>query len=223
MIKDRDLLPVQGQMAFAASSSQAIAASLKPFRRPDSVVLKAMAQRQKRIKGAVCGDPDLQGEAIGTVPGRIFGCGIKSAVRVKSIAGIDLSQKAVMDCTTAQAFKSWIRNGLKPAIGDAGGGVAEIQIAAHYACRTRNNQRGAKISEHGKGRAIDITGVRLHDGRNISVLEGWRRKGTAAILKRIHRSACGIFGTVLGPDANRFHRDHFHFDTARYRSGSYCR
>jgi hypothetical protein len=28
---------------------------------------------------------------------------------------------------------------------------------------------------------------------------------------------------VLGPNANSFHRDHFHFDTARYRSGSYCR
>jgi len=30
-------------------------------------------------------------------------------------------------------------------------------------------------------------------------------------------------GTVLGPEANRFHRDHFHFDTAEYRSGPYCR
>jgi len=28
---------------------------------------------------------------------------------------------------------------------------------------------------------------------------------------------------VLGPEAARYHQDHFHFDTARYRSGSYCR
>ena len=42
-------------------------------------------------------------------------------------------------------------------------------------------------------------------------------------LKKMHKIACGPFGTVLGPNANRFHRDHFHFDTARYRSGSYCK
>ena len=29
-------------------------------------------------------------------------------------------------------------------------------------------------------------------------------------------------GTALGPNANRFHRDYLHFDTARYRRGSYC-
>jgi hypothetical protein len=39
----------------------------------------------------------------------------------------------------------------------------------------------------------------------------------------MHKAACGPFGTVLGPNSNRFHQDHFHFDTARYRSGSYCR
>jgi hypothetical protein len=42
-------------------------------------------------------------------------------------------------------------------------------------------------------------------------------------MRRMHRGACGPFGTVLGPEADRYHQDHFHFDTARYRSGSYCR
>ena len=31
------------------------------------------------------------------------------------------------------------------------------------------------------------------------------------------------FGTVLGPNSDRFHRDHFHFDMASYSSGAYCR
>jgi hypothetical protein len=42
-------------------------------------------------------------------------------------------------------------------------------------------------------------------------------------MRRAHKTACGPFGTVLGPNADRYHQDHFHFDTARYRSGSYCR
>ena len=42
-------------------------------------------------------------------------------------------------------------------------------------------------------------------------------------LKRIHQEACGLFDTVLGPDANKDHR-HFHLDLAeRSRRSSYCR
>jgi hypothetical protein len=128
-----------------------------------------------------------------------------------------------MDCPTAKALKRWVKDGMKPAVGSYGGGVKQIRVAAHYACRTRNNQRGAKISEHGKGRAIDISGFRLNDGSEITLLKGWNQRSTGGILRKMHQRACGIFGTVLGPESNRFHRDHFHFDTARYRSGSFCR
>lgn len=41
-------------------------------------------------------------------------------------------------------------------------------------------------------------------------------------LKRVHERACGLFGTVLGPDANEAHRDHFHFDLAPRRRSAYC-
>jgi hypothetical protein len=33
-------------------------------------------------------------------------------------------------------------------------------------------------------------------------------------LHAIHQSACKIFGTVLGPEANKAHRNHFHVDMA---------
>ena len=43
-------------------------------------------------------------------------------------------------------------------------------------------------------------------------------------LKRIHQEACVLFDTVLGPDANKDHRNHFHLDLAeRNRRSSYCR
>jgi hypothetical protein len=41
-------------------------------------------------------------------------------------------------------------------------------------------------------------------------------------LREIHEAACGTFGTVLGPEANEAHRDHFHLDMARRRSKSFC-
>jgi hypothetical protein len=34
----------------------------------------------------------------------------------------------------------------------------------------------------------------------------------AAFLRRLHSGACTVFGTVLGPEANEAHRDHFHLD-----------
>lgn len=42
-------------------------------------------------------------------------------------------------------------------------------------------------------------------------------------LKALHKRACGIFTTVLGPEANAAHHDHFHFDLATRRlSATYC-
>ena len=41
-------------------------------------------------------------------------------------------------------------------------------------------------------------------------------------LRRVHKDACGLFGTVLGPEANDAHRDHFHLDLAARRRGAFC-
>ncbi|WP_138934919.1 extensin family protein [Roseovarius arcticus] len=219
-----DIAPPVNQGATVVTQERGgLLASLRPLLRPLAIGREASKRKEARARGMVCGDPAIQGEEIGRVPGRITGCGVDGAVKVRSIAGVALSQHATMDCGQARAMKSWLDKGMKPAVRGYGGGVAQLRIAAHYACRTRNNQRGGKISEHGKGRAIDIAGFQLRDGRTISVLNDWGEGKKGRILSRMHRSACGPFGTVLGPDANKFHRDHFHFDTARYRSGSYCR
>tara|TARA_R110002049_G_scaffold24114_7_gene85693 strand:- start:284 stop:1000 length:717 start_codon:yes stop_codon:yes gene_type:complete len=175
------------------------------------------------VAGSVCGDPSIQGEVIGRVPGAIAGCGVENAMSIASVSGVRLSPKATMDCGTAQALKQWVDTSAKPALSRKGGGLREIQVAAHYACRRRNNAKTGKISEHGTGRAIDISGFRMADGSQITVLEHWSSRSSGKALQRMHAGACGPFGTVLGPRANRFHADHFHFDTARYRSGTYCR
>lgn len=217
----------RSHVVLASAAASNLPLSLHPVARPEGLATKVMAQRRKERRalkqGAICGDTDLQGDVIGAVPGRIRGCGVQNAVKLRSVAGVGLSQASVMDCGTAKALKAWVTKGVKPAIGNRGGGIASLKVAAHYACRTRNNQPGGKISEHGKGRAIDISAFTLRNGEQITVLKGWRSSKNGPALKKMHRAACGPFGTVLGPNADRFHQDHFHFDTARYRSGSYCR
>ncbi len=197
--------------------------SLRPIFRSPKAGKQQRPQQAALAAGSVCGDPSIQGEVIGTVPGRIAGCGIENAVSIASVSGVSLSTKSKMDCGTARALKTWVDSSAKPALSSKGGGLREIKVAAHYACRRRNNAKTGKISEHGKGRAIDISAFRLMDGSEITVLKGWNARSSSKALRKMHADACGPFGTVLGPKANRFHLDHFHFDTARYLSGRYCR
>ncbi|MGB0958931.1 MAG: extensin family protein [Halocynthiibacter sp.] len=202
--------------------------TLKPAARTRqaSVTPNANPIRVRKISGSqgrVCGDRGIIGQKAPSIKGKMKGCGVRNPVRVTSVDGVLLSQPSLMDCNTAKTLKKWVNKGAKPAVGRLGGGLRSIKIVAHYSCRTRNSQRGAKISEHGKGKAVDIAAFGLKNGKTITVLKGWNNKHQGKILRRMHKTACGPFGTVLGPKANRFHLDHFHFDTAKHRGGSYCR
>jgi hypothetical protein len=212
----------RAEIGLFAISAYAIARSMYPLARPASIEAAAVERRAARLRGQVCGDPSIQGTVLGRVTGA-GACGIEAAVKVRSVAGVTLSPRATIDCRTAAALKTWVERGVLPAVGDEGGGVSSLRVVSHYACRTRNNQAGARLSEHSFGRAIDIAGIRLRDGTEMTLLTEWNTADDGPQLRQMWRAACGPFGTVLGPEANRFHRDHFHFDTARYRSGTYCR
>ena len=44
----------------------------------------------------------------------------------------------------------------------------------------------------------------------------------SVFLHRVHEDACGLFGTVLGPEANEAHRDHLHLDMKSRTRSAYC-
>ena len=69
--------------------------------------------------------------------------------------------------------------------------------------------------------AIDVSGFVLADGRRITLTGDWNGgRREKQFLTAIHQSACKRFGTVLSPDYNAAHRDHFHFDMS---GNGYCR
>src|SRR5262249_17572778 len=41
-------------------------------------------------------------------------------------------------------------------------------------------------------------------------------------LRAVHAAACRQFGTVLGPEANSWHKNHFHIDMAERPRGPIC-
>lgn len=216
---------VQATVALTSPRPQPRPRDLAAPRRGQGVTLAAAAVRVdpgaalvRPKRGALCGDPGIRGEALAPITGKVRGCGIAEPVRVTEVDGVRLSTPATLDCPTARALRQWVETGLKPAVGRAG--VSELKIAAHYTCRTRNNRPGAPISEHGRGKAIDIAGIRMGNGQMVTVLGDYR---SSRVLQKARRAACGVFGTTLGPGSDRYHNDHFHFDTARHRNGPYCR
>jgi hypothetical protein len=46
------------------------------------------------------------------------------------------------------------------------------------------------------------------------------RKGE--FVRKVHDEACNVFGTVLGPEANEAHKNHFHLDMKKRRHSALC-
>lgn len=165
--------------------------------------------------------------AVSVDPIRSGGCGIPAPVEVAALGGgaVKLSMKAVVNCDVASTLAGFLRDVVDPvARQKLGGSVTDIRVAAAYHCRTRNGVAGAKLSEHAKGNAIDISAFKVK-GEWI-VVGGKNGLAQNAFLKEVRKSACGPFTTVLGPGSDAYHSDHFHFDLAqRGKSGRglYCK
>lgn len=171
----------------------------------------------------LCGDPSLAGITLPAIKVSGSACGISQPVEVHFVSGGALNEKPILNYKTARAFREWVDRGAQPAVRSLQSQIIKLRVVSHYACRTRNSEPGAKSSEHATGNAIDIAGFTLDDGTVVSVLQDWRSSKYGAVLRKMYSRTCGTFGTTLGPDADRFHQDHMHFDTVRYGGSIYCR
>lgn len=87
-----------------------------------------------------------------------------------------------------------------------------------FACRNIYGRASGRRSQHATANALDIAGLRLADGRRISVARDWKGDPQAQrFLRLVRDGACRSFNTTLGPDYNAAHRDHFHVDMGGFR------
>lgn len=145
-------------------------------------------------------------------------------VSASSSGRVSLKPAATLQCSMLPAVDHWIATVVEPAARRYfGANLVEIKVAASYSCRPRNGIWGERLSEHGHANAIDIAQFYLSDGTRVSVKEGWNGSSAEqAFLREVHSGACRGFTTVLGPNADSYHRDHFHMDLARHgRDGTY--
>ena len=154
------------------------------------------------------------------------GCGLRNAVTLGSVRGdlaaLEVAKLGPVACPTAQAFTAWARFGVDRAARQLlGSPVAQIETFGSYSCR--NVAGSTRRSAHATAEAIDIAAFVLADGRRISVKDDWDggNADERRFLRTVQQSACKRFGTVLGPEYNAAHRDHFHLE--RGGSGGFCR
>jgi hypothetical protein len=127
-----------------------------------------------------------------------------------------LKPAALLRCPMIPQVDRWVVNVIEPAARRSyGASLAEITVAGSYACRPINHVSGSYLSEHGRANALDVSAFTLTDGTRIRVKSGWRGDARQrAFLRAVHDGACAQFSTVLGPDYDRNHHDHFHVDLA---------
>jgi hypothetical protein len=108
-----------------------------------------------------------------------------------------------------------------PALRPLGAPLKSIDNYAAYDCRGRNRIVGAKLSEHGKGNALDMRSFRLANGTVVGLTDPEVAKDLRETLRK---NACARFTTVLGPGSDGYHENHVHVDRAE-RNGRYsmCR
>lgn len=147
-----------------------------------------------------------------------------SAVRMKNGRLVTLEPAATLRCEMAAAVARWVREGVEPAVATLGAPLDKVLVAASQQCRPRNRVAGAKISEHGRGNALDTGGYVLKDGRRFII--GVPAPGSAdqpmpvAFQELLKASACAEFTTILGPGSDGYHELHLHVDRAERRSGA---
>lgn len=150
-------------------------------------------------------------------------CIVRGAVRLTGGDMTPISPAGLtMRCPVAVRHILWDRHVVQPAAREIMGSEARrIESLGTYACRRIYGSQDvtARPSQHARANAIDVAGVRLTDGRTVSVLRDWDGQAAggsegAAFLRRLRDGGCRLFGNVLTPDYNAAHRDHFHLDGA---------
>ncbi|WP_197280893.1 extensin-like domain-containing protein [Bosea vaviloviae] len=142
-------------------------------------------------------------------------CAIEDPVTFRSVAmadgsKVELDSAVTLRCSFALEVVGWLHDDLPAIMSGANGTLSRLVGVGGHACRPRNGVAGAPISEHASGNALDVSALRLKDGRTVSLIDS--DKETRALRESLQKSACARFATVLGPGSDSSHKDHLHLD-----------
>jgi hypothetical protein len=135
------------------------------------------------------------------------------AVLLPNRKRVEVKPAAILRCAMAESFAAWVRDEASDHIP----GLRSVDTYGSYECRGRNGVADAKLSEHGKGNAIDVRALILAGGRRIDLTDETVSK---PVRDDLRESACHRFTTVLGPGADSSHNNHIHLDILERNRGA---
>jgi hypothetical protein len=139
------------------------------------------------------------------------------AVLIPGKARVAVKPAPVIRCTMAEQLALWIRDEAAPRVAAAGPALRSVETYDDFDCRGRNRVVGAKMSEHGKGNAVDVRSFTTVDGRAMQLTD---INASKELRDTLRQTACARFSTVLGPGSDGHHEEHIHLDLAE-RRGNY--
>lgn len=147
------------------------------------------------------------------------GCAIANAVQVDRFAGVELNAPLLASCPLALATVRYLERVVQPAAADhLSRPVIALEHRGGFSCRSVRGLNGGPLSEHAYANAIDVFKFVLEDGLPVTVEHRWDGgNGTGAFLAEVGRRAGRHYSTVLGPDDDARHADHFHLGLGRPR------
>jgi hypothetical protein len=149
-------------------------------------------------------------------------CSVKQPYRVSALGPGGRTAHhplATLDVDMVGGLVRWEAGMQAAAKATLGEPIVAIHVAASYDCRTMNHRRRARLSEHARANAMDVSEFTTASGKRITVKAD--TKGTdakAAFIKAIRSETCDIFQVVLGPGSDGMHEDHIHMDLGRWKS-----
>jgi hypothetical protein len=148
-------------------------------------------------------------------------CGGSDMIRLNAVmlatgTRVELRPAPVLRCPFAESVAGWLRDEAAPRVARIGPVLETVEIYDDFECRGRTRVAGAKISEHGKGNAVDLRSFILADGRVLGLTDVTVAR---EFREELRDSACHRFTTVLGPGSDSSHESHIHLDLIDRRQG----
>jgi hypothetical protein len=148
-------------------------------------------------------------------------CAAYDLVRIERVAMADrstvtLNPAPTLRCAMAEAVAQWLRTDVSIAVAEMGAQIGALTDVDSYECRSRNRIRGAKLSEHGKGNALDVSAIKLKSGLALKLTDPQVSRPFREAMRGL---ACARFTTVLGPGSDGYHEEHIHLDIAARSHG----
>ena len=150
-------------------------------------------------------------------PAAAGACRVDTPVLATGGATVGFSPPLKTSCAMLLAFAD-----LEPAVQAAarsrlGSPVVTVRNFGSYSCRGVKGH-ASRLSLHALGRAVDVSGFELADGRVVTVAQGWKgARDERRFLRDVRDAACRRVSAVLDPDSDRQHRDHIHLDLGPWR------